>query len=499
MSSAFMSAPSADELSGGKPGEQYVRQSVGFTPKWQKYRVRNREFNKQFCHLYSQRLRQMGPKAWAAAEARWSSSGAARAERLTLLEEGKKSFIVGTLFKVMKLRHSVIEHYQKELQIAPQAYPMEDYTSSEDALEIEDNSGRMRLVAAEGASLPVGALSTGLVIAALGAMDADGNFRVQDWCSAGPPPQRPAGPAESGAVLLASGLDLGGSGDALPAKLLVDYATGCLGDGRAGAQVSRVILAGNSMARLEDAQRLKDKSLSGAEQQRIAAPLHHLDSLLAVLCSSVEVDILPGDADASSAALPQQPMHRALFPRAARYSSLHRPPNPYEAEIGSRVFMGSSGQSVSSALKFTSGAFAAEDMEATGARGDPTAAEKAPGAPEDAARRALDALEGMVLWGHAAPTAPDVLACYPFHDEDPFVLDEMPHVFFAGNQKAFGARKISRDGAECLLVSVPVFKDTGVAVKVDLQSLEATPICFKSALLEEPHAQVEAPSDAMDM
>ena len=38
------------------------------------------------------------------------------------------------------------------------------------------------------------------------------------------------------------------------------------------------------------------------------------------------------------------------------------------------------------------------------------------------------------------PTAPDTLTTYPFASEDPFILGDAPHVFFAGNQPHFTTR-----------------------------------------------------------
>lgn len=32
------------------------------------------------------------------------------------------------------------------------------------------------------------------------------------------------------------------------------------------------------------------------------------------------------------------------------------------------------------------------------------------------------------------------VGCYPFTDEDPFVIDECPHVFFSGNQAKGGTK-----------------------------------------------------------
>ncbi|CAN0535133.1 unnamed protein product, partial [Ectocarpus sp. 8 AP-2014] len=43
----------------------------------------------------------------------------------------------------------------------------------------------------------------------------------------------------------------------------------------------------------------------------------------------------------------------------------------------------------------------------------------------------------MLKWRHMAPTAPETLGCYPFVTEDPFVVEECPDIFFAGNQPQF--------------------------------------------------------------
>ena len=52
----------------------------------------------------------------------------------------------------------------------------------------------------------------------------------------------------------------------------------------------------------------------------------------------------------------------------------------------------------------------------------------------------LDLLAKTLSWRHLAPTAPDTLTCYPFSDDDPFVLQQCPHILFAGNQQQFETR-----------------------------------------------------------
>lgn len=57
-------------------------------------------------------------------------------------------------------------------------------------------------------------------------------------------------------------------------------------------------------------------------------PTSNLDDFLVDITSSLHVHLLPGEKDPTSLALPQQPMHRSLFPKASRFQSLHRETNP---------------------------------------------------------------------------------------------------------------------------------------------------------------------------
>lgn len=61
----------------------------------------------------------------------------------------------------------------------------------------------------------------------------------------------------------------------------------------------------------------------------------------------------------------------------------------------------------------------------------------------------MDLLESCMEWGHAIPTAPDTLTTYPFADQDPFILEECPHVFFAGNQPSFATRMLTGSTSPC--------------------------------------------------
>jgi DNA polymerase II small subunit/DNA polymerase delta subunit B len=70
----------------------------------------------------------------------------------------------------------------------------------------------------------------------------------------------------------------------------------------------------------------------------------------------------------------------------------------------------------------------------------------------------------MLTYADTLLTAPDTLSCFPLKDEDPFVMEACPHVFFAGNQREYGASVMSgADGQRVLVVSVPSFATTNTA------------------------------------
>ena len=83
---------------------------------------------------------------------------------------------------------------------------------------------------------------------------------------------------------------------------------------------------------------------------------------------------------------------------------------------------------------------------------------------------------------HMCPTAPDTLRCFPFREDDPFVIDRSPDVFFAGCQPVYEEATIfqhknSRESAVKLL-SVPTFAKTRSIVLLDLETLESYELKF---------------------
>jgi len=407
------------------------------------------------------------------------------------LVEGQECILVGTLYKEMRLKPSILDEYVKDLDLTrSKVASAAKFNSPDDALVLEDEAARVKLT---GERLPVDTLVSGaqpqprrtprlrahrrarppgpgVVVAVRGYAEGP-TFVVTDVCYPPVPPQRPVAAIPAGAasvppasapddvyLALASGLQVGAPGvDPLAATLLVEWLSGALG-GRGevtlASRVARVVLAGDLLCALPHV----NGHLDAKAASRHAGPLREADVLLTQLAAALPVDLMPGRNDPSNAALPQQPLHACLLPQASRYATLARVTNPHEFELGAgegalRV-LGTSGQNVDDLYRCTT----LEDR--------------------------LALLAATLEWGHLAPSAPDTLACYPFYDRDPFQIRDAPHLLFAGNQPAYAtAMHRAPVGAVTRLILVPSFATTGTIVLVNLRTLAPHPITFSTSPL----------------
>eukprot|EP01006_Ploeotia_vitrea_P043866 TRINITY_DN66785_c2_g2_i1.p1 TRINITY_DN66785_c2_g2~~TRINITY_DN66785_c2_g2_i1.p1 ORF type:complete len:466 (+),score=48.49 TRINITY_DN66785_c2_g2_i1:26-1399(+) len=425
----------------------------------QEFANRNREYAQQFFHLYNARLSQQHPAVEKVAKRKWNTAPT----RILNVKEGTKYVCIGILYKEMKLKPNFLHDYLREIEQCgsvdqANATGISSYTSEEDFLILEDDSGRMNLKSQD--AIVNNELITGVVVAVYGQCTKTGAFVVEDWCSCGLPTQTPcksvglADMSESDTpsncyLGLVSGISVGSPHlNKLLLQLMVDMLSGNVGNRKMSQCIARLIIAGNCVAPTDDILAKDKMQLTSAsttvDQTTVIDPMQEFDSTLQQLCQTLPVDLMAGETDPTNCFLPQQPFHPLLLPKSKTSDTLSLTTNPYKAVINQEItVLGTSGQNISDILKYVH----CDDV--------------------------LKTMQSTLEWGNIAPTCPDTLSGYPFSDTDPFVLQECPHVYFAGNQKEFGTKLVRGDnGQVCRLVAVPEFHKQPTLVLVDLNSPE---------------------------
>ncbi|KAL4913454.1 DNA polymerase alpha/epsilon subunit B-domain-containing protein [Aspergillus aurantiobrunneus] len=489
-----------------------------------------RQYQQQYGDMYFLRLAKLKPAVERVAVEAWegftiAGEQARRVERVLDVRQGELCWVAGTIYMEMPLKPNVLDDLTKDnFTTAPpprRTYQDPAHPELTDIM-LEDESGRLRLT---GSKLRTVQLATGAIIAVLGTENANGDFeaidiKVPDLARQ---PQRwerdetpPAGESKKGKIALVSGLGITGtSSDSLSLELLTDYLLGYTGSSSSknegssppdASGITRLVIAGNSLgaSTIEVAPGLENGATGKkiAQQKKYgydasaynASPITQFDSFLAELLPSIPVTLMPGESDPANFALPQQPIHRAMFPRARAYCAA--PPtgeqkpepgwfdsvtNPWEGDVEGWRLCGSSGQNVDDVLRYLD--FADEDGNID-SDGDVEAR--------------IRVMEAMLRWRCAVPTAPDTIWSYPFQTHDPFVMQACPHLFFAGNQPRFKTAVIEGDtplklsgedtemgGTEedesiptVRLVSIPKFRESGELVLVDTETLEVEVVRF---------------------
>lgn len=417
----------------------------------------------QYASLYHCRAQQLGPRAVSAGNRSWGPpsetckwTNAVDAQTLV----AKEIRIVGVLYRRSNnpliesraLKGTTVERVEELVRLS-----LHDDTDG--SLKIEDASGRLALRLGEGVGLDKTALDLlipGSVVAIVGRYSPlaiteqgtptfqhdTGAFEVLGVRGPGPLAQPSFGltqPEGVGCVAIVSGLSLVG-GDTLDVSTstLLRYLTFHAQQGR----VVRVIVAGNGT-------RPWDPSTGADGTDASDVPLVHmrgLDRFLALLTESVPVDYMCGATDLGPGALPQPPLFKALLPEATKGDGLHLCTNPYACLINGYHFLGSSGQPI-------------DDARAQ----MPLEAREEGGAP-------LRVLSSTLALGHLAPTAPGTLYSHAFVNEDPFVIDTRPHVYFAGNQPSGNdTLEATYSGEWTRVLVVPRFTEGSTVAMISLE------------------------------
>ncbi|KAG9404210.1 DNA polymerase delta subunit 2 [Aphanomyces cochlioides] len=418
------------------------RKSAACEYEHQRFILKKKSYDQQYSHMYVSRLRVLEPVIRAHVE----KGGLPILPKIIDLKPGDPCVIIGTIFKSLAKKPNILDEFvADEVLVLQEASTC--LASDDDELVLEDESGRIALYG----DIRVQEVVTGVVVGLQGEMRPGGDgFHVSRVFTPGIPPQSTL-PARSddAYVALVSGIQMGSEAcDPVKTSLMIDYLAGRIGNAdekKFVQSIVRTIVIGNTLGKST-----KDNSLPKASATAIAQPLEHIDALLSTLTTTMPVDIMPGAFDPSNFTLPQQPLATCLFPRSMYTTACHVITNPCQLSVDQVRFFGTSGQNIDSI-----------GMCCTGLS-------------------PIQGLSAMLDWRHLAPTAPDILACYPMPQEDLFVIEEAPHVFFAGNQPQFESHVVEGENKQSIrVVCVPSFAETGVVVLVNLRDLSCLPLTFQ--------------------
>lgn len=409
----------------------------------------------------------------AAAKAQWPELSSSYV-RIVDIPEDKDVFLVGTMYKEMGLKPSILNEYTKKGGMNP--HEGLKFTQAGDQAVLEDEGGRVALVFDDHDE--VGRCVTGSVVGVRGRVLENGDFKVAEVCFAGMADNyrsedgrkamevdgNPGNPRDPKYVAIVAGFGCGDElstsssslgSSALSLQLMMDTCAGISGtrtQQELASRITRVVVAGGLLAPKTAHLAQPTSYASVKDQAQALEPLQDMDAMLSELCETVDVDVMPGVADPTNYSLPQQPLHHCLLPQSAALSTFTRCTNPHAFEVDGVHFLGTSGQNVEDVMMYSS------------------------------YERPSEVLELMLRWRHLIPTAPDSLSTYPFVDEDPFVLERTPDVLFVGGCGEEVETRLCVDektGVRCRVVSVPAFSKKKVMVLVDVRSADLEVECIE--------------------
>ncbi|KAI9158683.1 DNA polymerase delta small subunit [Paramyrothecium foliicola] len=466
---------------------------------------KERPYKQQFSDMYFLRLTKIKPTVEEIAAAAWSETviageKARRMDRVLDVRQGELCWVTGTVYMDMPMKPNILEDVSKDRWLSA-PISIQKYFSDDDSDQVmlEDDSGRIKLVGDLLKTLP---LVTGCIIAVMGTENTNGEFEIinvkfpdlppqpERWALSAPPKAEAnkvkaeaanedeemsdGSPKSGGKIAIVSGLSFSGTDAsyALELELLLEYLLGealTPADQSRVSHISRLVVAGNSIstvdlkpAALEDPLEKQASKKYGYDASSYnAVPSQLFDEFLSEILPSIPVTLLPGPQDPANASYPQQPIHPAMFPLARAYvkdPASSQPgwfdsvTNPWEGEVDGWRVLGTGGQNVDDVFKYVG----TDDR--------------------------LGMMEAMCRWRCCAPTAPDTLWAYPFQEDDPFVMQSCPHLYFVGCQPRFSTKVISGpQGQTVRLITVPSFSETREIVLVDTDTLEVSTVKIATA------------------
>ena len=333
---------------------------------------------------------------------------------------------------------------------------------------MEDEHGSINIV---GDSIHVNELITGIIVGCRGKVcQNSGNFICTNMIFNTLPPIKVIKQYNTNKnnnndkyICFLSGLELGyiENNHSNCVSMLFDYLYGFIGDTNKSSKIIRVIICGNSLNNellienltLFDFDR-EYKKKQKKQNQEIDHDIRKLDNYLSLLSKSVYIDIMPGKKDVSNCLMPQQKLHKCLFPKSHENNSFNLVTNPYKFNINNISILGTDGQNIDDILMYTKGLSKIDCLQLT--------------------------LQSNII----APTAPDTLSCYPFKLNDPFLINESPHVYFTANSNKYDIKYMynnnntSKKSQKMVLLSIPSFVKTKQIVLLNINKLECETIQF---------------------
>ncbi|XP_070497233.1 DNA polymerase delta subunit 2 [Chironomus tepperi] len=435
-----------------------ARISCTYENQSSKFYRNDQDFQRQFFHIYESRLNQLGDLLKQKISAKYGTKYPVKMISDLSEDNPAKCILIGNIYKHMELKPSILKEIAEENQLTPLP-PPQDYNQPSDELILEDSIQRIKLCG----KVNIAELVTGIVVAALGYTEGAGKFQVEELILYESGPELPLKVLDTSPLLVfISGIDLANTeSPSLPLDLFQQWVYGNLEMGSSPTQycpsnVVRIVIAGNSTrANAPKKQKnVNSTNLRAIDTKGMVESVRTFDEFLFHLSQSVSVDVMPGEFDPSNIMLPQQPFHHCLFPRSSVNRALTGVPNPYQFAVEDRIILGTSGQNIKDIMKYST-------------TDDP-----------------LECMKNTLKWSHLAPTCPDTLPCYPYYDQDPFIITDCPHVYFSAYDSNVLLTEIyeNSNGQKTRLVCIPSFQKSQTIAIVNLNTLECDGMSFSMAI-----------------
>ncbi|CAD2086105.1 DNA polymerase delta small subunit, putative [Plasmodium vinckei lentum] len=342
----------------------------------------------------------------------------------------EKCYCIGTIFKKMDLRPSILKEYISEIDYLDTVI---NYSQDQDVLFLEDETARLKL---EG-NINSDHYVTGLTVIIKGVGMSNGSMHVDELIYAYLPkieiPKCISN--DDKYILFVSGLYINEQNTNINnISLLRNFILGLHGDKFISQNLIRLVIVGNSLGNINTD--VNDMNI--------------IDTFLSSLCSSVYVDLMPGEKDPSDSTLPQQPFPNMFFKKSKKYDSFQCVTNPYMFSIDNVNVCCMSGEPVNNITSFSK-------------------------------ITKLDALKMIAKSRILSPTSPDTLGCYPYIDNDPFCIQDdniYPHIFVNGNCSKLEMQYLENENKLPFLVCLPDFSVTPKALAINIKNMEYKILSF---------------------